>query len=328
MQKINIGDLEIDIRVILHAIDEREAKVVGLQFPEGLVRHAVNISEVVRSYRDVEILLSGNTCFGACDIDVALLAEADILFHFAHTPQKRCEGVVYVEARSNLPVEGVVEKAVELLSGRRIGVVTTAQHVHKVKDTCRVLEDAGFTCMLGKGDSCISYHAQVLGCNFSAARVECDEYLYLGSGEFHPIGVAIATGKSVVVADPYTDSVFNVDPEPLIRRRLAVVARAFDAKRFGVIISAKFGQQRLKLARLLKDKIEQHGRQAFLISMDVVTPERLLGFKLDAFVNTACPRIAVDDSQNFHAPVLMPPELEIVLGEREKFAMDEITQEV
>ncbi|HDY74833.1 MAG TPA: diphthamide biosynthesis enzyme Dph2, partial [Euryarchaeota archaeon] len=47
---------------------------------------------------------------------------------------------------------------------------------------------------------------------------------------------------------------------------------------------------------------------------------------LDAFVNTACPRITIDDTARYKRPVLTPIELGIVLGLREwdDYAMDEI----
>jgi 2-(3-amino-3-carboxypropyl)histidine synthase len=47
---------------------------------------------------------------------------------------------------------------------------------------------------------------------------------------------------------------------------------------------------------------------------------------LDAFVMTACPRIAIDDSIRYKKPLLTPQELEIVLELRdwEDYEMDEI----
>ncbi|MBU2560389.1 2-(3-amino-3-carboxypropyl)histidine synthase subunit, partial [archaeon] len=48
--------------------------------------------------------------------------------------------------------------------------------------------------------------------------------------------------------------------------------------------------------------------------------------KLGAFVNTACPRISIDDAGKFKRPLITPVELEIVLGAREweDYAIDEI----
>ncbi len=321
-----IDDLEIDIQLILNVIDEKQAAIIGLQFPEGLKRQAVNISRIIQQHRRVEVLISGNPCFGACDIDTQLIELIDVLFHFGHSSQGSSIEVVYVEARSKIDVAPVVARTIKMLSGKRIGIITTVQHVHKLQEIRGMLAAEGFECVVGRGDAHIAYPGQVLGCNFSAARADCDEYIYIGGGEFHPIGASIAVRKSIIIANPYNSSVYKINPEPLIRRRYAMIAKAFDAASFGIIVSTKIGQQRLALARTLKRKIEEHNKNADLIIMDIVTPEQLLGFKLDAFVNTACPRIAIDDVKRFNIPVLTPIELEILIGEREweEFTMDEI----
>ncbi|MFP4655718.1 MAG: diphthamide biosynthesis enzyme Dph2, partial [Methanohalobium sp.] len=173
----------------------------------------------------------------------------------------------------------------------------------------------------------IAHPGQVLGCNFSSADInECDEYLYIGSGEFHPIGVSLATGKPVTVADPFTDKTYYVDPSKILRQRSAVIAKSLDSSVFGIVISTKVGQYRMELARSLKELAKKYGKIAYILNMDLVTPEQLLQFKVDAFVNTACPRIAIDDVGQFPAPMLTPQEFEIVLGERkwEKLVFDEI----
>ena len=40
-------------------------------------------------------------------------------------------------------------------------------------------------------------------------------------------------------------------------------------------------------------------------------------FDADAYVSTACPRIAIDDYSRYRKPMITPSELEIVLGIRE-----------
>jgi 2-(3-amino-3-carboxypropyl)histidine synthase len=47
---------------------------------------------------------------------------------------------------------------------------------------------------------------------------------------------------------------------------------------------------------------------------------------LEGFVVTACPRIAIDDSQMYKKPLITPQELEIVLNKRtwENYQLDEI----
>ena len=86
------------------------------------------------------------------------------------------------------------------------------------------------------------------------------------------------------------------------------------------------GQARSGLAAELKRKLVAAGRAALVFYMDAVAPEHLEGYKVDAWVSTACPRIAIEDSLRYQRPLLTPQELEIVLGERawKDYAFDEI----
>ncbi|MBO7204879.1 MAG: diphthamide synthesis protein, partial [Candidatus Methanomethylophilaceae archaeon] len=51
--------------------------------------------------------------------------------------------------------------------------------------------------------------------------------------------------------------------------------------------------------------------------------------RVDAYVCTACPRIAMDDALRYDRPMLTPPELEVALGIREwdDYVFDQITSD-
>jgi 2-(3-amino-3-carboxypropyl)histidine synthase len=320
---------DLDIERVIRIIKDRNCKTVGLQFPEGLKRRAPGIAGDIEEKTGAHVIISGNPCFGACDIDTVLAGRVDVLFHFGHAGMGKLDNVVFIEARSNIDVVPVVRKALAFLKTDRIGLITTVQHVHKLDKACAVLKEYGKEGVIGTGDGRIAYPGQVLGCNFTAARVDCEEILYIGSGIFHPLGVAIATGNRVIAADPYLDLAVEVAPEKFLRKRGGYIARAMDAAVFGIIVSTKSGQNRMELAMRLKTLAEKHGKKGFIIEMELVTPEQLLAFLADAYVNTACPRITIDDAGRFHAPVLTPQEFESALGERgiEKIEMDEIVQD-
>lgn len=115
----------------------------------------------------------------------------------------------------------------------------------------------------------------------------------------------------------------------VLRQRFAAIeaARRRGGKRFAVLVSTKPGQFRLRMAEAIKKKVEARGGEAVIVQVDTLTPENLQYFRhMDAWVNTACPRVATDDYAKFPVPMLTPPELEIVLGERawEDYAFDEI----
>ncbi len=76
----------------------------------------------------------------------------------------------------------------------------------------------------------------------------------------------------------------------------------------------KTGQFELSKAIALKRKTVEKGLKAYLITMNEITEDNLLAFNVDAFVNTACPRL-VEDFTHFKKPVLSIKEFEVVLGE-------------
>ena len=140
--------------------------------------------------------------------------------------------------------------------------------------------------------------------------------------------MASLTDKPIIIADPERGSARTLADlkDRILRQRFAAIARAKDAKTFGIIVSRKIGQVRMEMARDLKALAEKHGLQANIFLMDLVSPDFLEGYHVDAWVNTACPRIAIEDVLQYKKPLLTPPEFEIVLGERawEDYAFDEI----
>jgi 2-(3-amino-3-carboxypropyl)histidine synthase len=315
----NLPNTELD--TILEVIKKRNAKIVGLQFPNGLKRRSCEIAREIESKTSAKTIISGNTCYGACDIDEYLRDLVDLLFHFGHAEMYPMKNVIFVEVRSDVDVTKVTEEAVKEMAGDCIGLITTVQHIDRLDEVRRILQDFDKHVVIGRGNSRIKYPGQVLGCNFSSARVECDELLFIGTGKFHPIGAAFATKKRVIAADPFL-GVEVIDDEEIIRRRYATMAKALDARSFGILIGTKTGQRRIDLGMRLRGE-SMSSFDVQLIFMDEITNERLIHFDLDAFVNTACPRVAIDG--RYDKPMLNPTEFEIIIGKRrwEEIRFDE-----
>jgi 2-(3-amino-3-carboxypropyl)histidine synthase len=318
------GAYAFELARIIATIRERGAGRVGLQLPEGLKTIALSLAAELAAETGAEVIVSGNTCYGACDLDEKLLDLVDLLFQFGHTPYpvpktgyggRDHEKVVFIELQSTVDLRPVVARAIPALKGECIGLVATIQHVHALDEAKQVLEAAGKVVLIGTAAHPGMYDGQVLGCDFAAAQVPCDELLFIGSGAFHPAGIALYSGKRVVAADPFTSQINVFEPEELRKKRYGAIVRALDAKSVGILIGLKSGQERLSEARRLKRKAEAKGLAVSLIAMDEIAEERLLGFRVDAFVNTACPRLA-EDFLHLRTPVLTMNEFEVVLDER------------
>ena len=150
--------------------------------------------------------------------------------------------------------------------------------------------------------------------------------LFIGAGYFHPLGVAVATRKPTLAINPYSgDAIWmNDEAERLIRKRWAQIAKAMDARSFGVVTSTKKGQLRLAEAKRIVRLLREHGKEAKLLLMNHISYPQLEGFSFDAYVVVACPRVPIDDYENWRKPVLTPREVEMLLGLREEYEFDEI----
>jgi len=312
--------LLIPISDLVAKLRRRGARSVALQFPAGLARQAPGTAAALRR-EGFDVIVSGDPCYGGCDLALDALQYADVLVHFGHAPVEERSNVIYEPVRFDFDV-AVLERALPDLHSRRIGLVTTIQHLHLIGAMVAFLREHGIEAIVAPGDQRTPIPGQVLGCNFAAARATgADEILFVGTGVFHPIGIHLATRSRVVALDPFTGEVQEVDADRLIRRRAAVMEKARDASSFGVIVSTKSGQRRMDLARRLVALSDK----AVLVAMREVSPAEMLDLGFAAYVNTACPRLAYDDQIRFPVPVLTPPEFEILCGARawDDYTIDE-----
>lgn len=324
-------EYDFELNKIYKIINEKKYKRIMVQIPEGLKIYHEKIMDTIENETDGVVILSGGPCYGACDINEG---DADFLVHFGHSIMvKPSIPYFFAECRSNIDVLKVVEKSAEYLE-KNVGVLTTVQHIHKIEEIKDVLEKKEKNVFVGKGGKRIRYPGQVLGCDFSSAlsiinKVDC--YLYVGTGNFHPLGVSIATKKKVVIGDPYSNEIRDVGSlkEKILRQRYAAIEKTKHGEKVGIIVGEKTGQKRIMLAEKLKGLLEKNNKKACLISLNEIKPEYLSYLNYDCFVCTACPRIAIDDYLRYEKPMLTPVEIEIALGKRrfEDYVFDEIKDE-
>ena len=299
-----------------------KAKRVLLQLPEGLKPDAPRLAKIVEKTGALPIV-SANPCYGACDLatEEAENLGIDLIIHYGHSKLVKREPIptVYVEARASVDVDAAVEKAVPLLGDwHKIGLTTTVQHVQTLDSAREILVRAEKTVIIGDSGR-LSYPGQIIGCDYSNAKsiaTDAEAFLFIGGGRFHALGVALSTMKPTIVADPYSCEAFSVDKEAesTIRERWRSIEGAQRAKNFGVLVGLKPGQKNLEQALQIKKELEENGKVAYLFAIEEVTPEALLEFPtIEAYVNTACPRLSLDDAQRFNVPVLSKNEALVVI---------------
>ncbi len=315
---------DLEEKRLKEEIKKRKPKIVFLQLPEGLKPEAPRLAAVVEEAGALPIV-SSDPCYGACDIAVseAKILGADLIIHYGHTPMTMNTDLptVYVEVRAKINIKEAVANALPYLeSWTKIGLVTTIQHIHQLDEAKNLLEAAGKTVLVGDAGR-VKYSGQVLGCDFSNAQSvseTVEAFLFVGGGRFHAIGVALATEKPTIIADPYEKIAYPIQDQVrrVIMQRWGNISEAKEAKSFGILISLKSGQIRLRDAINIKEKLEHGGLKATLLALREVTPSALMQFPgIDAFVNTACPRLSLDAAPIFRKPLLSLNETLVILGE-------------
>jgi 2-(3-amino-3-carboxypropyl)histidine synthase len=310
---------------LLAEITKRKAKKVLLQFPEGLKTEAFALSRLIESKTGVTVFASADPCYGGCDLalDDALRLNVHLIVHYGHTPYlKRMPiPVIYLEARATVDIRMAVEATIPLLKNfSRIGLATTVQHIHQLEEVKKFLEEAKKIVVIGPARGRIKYNGQILGCDFTTVKSissQVDAFVFVGGGDFHPLGIALATGKPVVVADPYVNKAKAIEDlkRKILRQRWAAISKAMEMKNFGVLLGVKIGQKNCRLAVSIKNQLLRAGKEAVILSVHEITPEVLMAFtNIEAFVDTACPRVAIDDAARFPKPILIPEEVQVMLG--------------
>lgn len=168
---------------------------------------------------------------------------------------------------------------------KKIGLVATIQHLHKIDEVKEQLPQAVLC-------------GQILGCDVSCAekiKDKIDAFLFIGSGVFHPLAVAYKTKKPVFCWNPFVKEMKIIDEKEIEvyeKRKKAALAKFLGSARIGILVCTKPGQYHLEKALKLKEK---GNKEYYLFQFDTLNLSDLENFNfVQCWVNTACPRISED----------------------------------
>jgi 2-(3-amino-3-carboxypropyl)histidine synthase len=316
--------LQIDLSNAITELKKKKAKKVFVQVPEGLKVKTEGIIEELEK-KGFEAITAMDPCFGACDIkqQEAKRMGCTAILHLGHTAfvEKTSIPVVYSPLKYDLGelFSRSMNAIKEYLKDEEINescIVTTAQFLHYLPEIKKELEKSKIKVHIEKGKRVNP--GQVLGCNYSAAETKAQNIIYFGDGLFHPLGIHFATGKKVILANPLDLQVRELEEEKeqFIRKRIMLIERAKQANNIAIIVSTKEGQNRISDAERIKKELEKKGKTVKIYTMDYISQEALLGITAEAYINTACPRISIDDYAQYKQPIINYPEVEYLLGKK------------
>jgi len=282
---------------IIEELKKKGVKRIFIQYPEGL---KLRIQSIVKKIEDngFDVVICCESCYGACDIRdyEAERLGCDAILHIGHSDLKIKSKipVIYWEYFYTVDPIPILKKEIKKLGKfKRIGLITSVQFVKATEKVKNYLKSIGKEVYIHKS---LEYPGQILGCNVDAAKKienKIDCFLYVGAGKFHPIGVVVNTEKPVYSLDLEKNKLYSLETErkKWLKKRAWYDSELEDAKKIGIIVCWKKGQEKISEARKLKKELENKGKEVCILAFDDFKKEKIQGLKFDVLVNLACPRL-------------------------------------
>lgn len=164
---------------------------------------------------------------------------------------------------------------------KKIGLISAIQYIDYLEKAKEILEEKGHK---------VSIAGQMVGCNASnALKLKVDAFVFIGSGEFHPLELSKIT-KEIYLVNPFSGKVSKFSKEDLKKlenKQKGKIKKYLMANKIGILVSTKPGQEHLKNAIYFA---ENCGKEAYIFLANDI--DNLEDFNnIDVWVNTACPRI-------------------------------------
>lgn len=141
----------------------------------------------------------------------------------------------------------------------------------------------------------ITSFTQVLGCSSPHFSKNTDAVLLVGSGKFHAVSLAYETKLPVYVFEDNTfTKISEKEVDKLAKQKKASYVKFLNAKKVGVLVSTKLGQQNLKKALAFKKSLKN--KKSYLFISNNINTAEFENFGLASWVNTACKRLDLDSS--------------------------------
>tara|TARA_B100000315_G_C14575635_1_gene587751 strand:- start:2033 stop:3019 length:987 start_codon:yes stop_codon:yes gene_type:complete len=323
--------LDFEEKKLVKELKKRKPKKVLVQLAEGIKQNAVEISKVIESL-GIECIFSGETSWGGCSVALqeAEALDVDLIVHFGHAKFIDTKfPILYIEVKDKLNLKPILKKSLNSIKKfKKIGLSYSIQHKDDIKEIIKFYEANKKKVILSKKLGNVAYEGHIVGCQYlglKAIEKNVDCFLIIGNN-FHSMGATLSVEKPVILVDVYNDNVRNMEGlrNKILKQRAISIGKFKEAKNIGIIIEIKPGQK-FGTPKYLIDKIKKQGKNPIVITMDELTPDKIMNFyHIDLFIELACPRIAIDDYAKYHKPILTFKEALVALGKK---SWDEILKE-
>ncbi len=342
MLELKIGERTLYMENISEVLEIcRNSKNIFIDIPigwKGIGQHLCRY--ISKNVNCSKIVLSGRPCWGSCDITLEMVCRYDTIIHVGHYLPPNIENVI------RMNVDRIVKEKLNDTTILRVryrdfeSTVIYCQVYYKMNDVDIEKLDK----LLSK--DAISSEVAILCtpqyrdyAKYIAEKLNIDKISYITGcyvpklnrdsrlviiceGYFHVLTpllygydidniVGIDISRMCITSKSHVENVYK----RLILMKLKSIMDAEKTSNIVIMISQKLGQRRTYIISNLLNKL--HSRYSTcIIELDDVNLEVLCSYRDCAYINTMCPRLALDDLDRFQVPIVNPGEVEYIIREK------------
>lgn len=232
------SNYNFEIHKTIHRLMQNESKLVALQFPEGLLMYSGRISDILREFAGVDVIILGDVTYGACCVDdfTARALGADFLVHYGHSclvPIDVTQGIkcLYVFVDIKIDIRHFIETVKYNFDPEtKIALIGTIQFASSLQSAAAELKEKFVNISIPQARPLS--RGEVLGCT-SPHFTDVDSIVYLADGRFHLESVMIHNPTIPAYKyDPYSKKFTKeeYDTEEMFKIRQDAIREASKAK--------------------------------------------------------------------------------------------------
>ncbi|MBR9701623.1 2-(3-amino-3-carboxypropyl)histidine synthase [Candidatus Pacearchaeota archaeon] len=189
---------------------------------------------------------------------------------------------LFIPAKSKLKLDKSLTNNLSKKLPQNIAIAYSIQYKSQAEELNKILKPVAST--------------QVLGCSQPKFPKNTKAILLISDGKFHATSLAMETKlPTYILENNKLSKISSKDIEVLRKKQKAAYVKFLNSKEVGIIISTKPGQQRLKRAMEFKKKLKS--KHSYLFICNNINTSEFENFGLDSWVNTACPRLDMNDAR-------------------------------
>jgi len=133
---------------------------------------------------------------------------------------------------------------------------------------------------------------QVLGCSKVSTKLPI---LLISTGKFHAQNLFLQTPILYTLKNNKIIRISDKEIARIKAYKKTALMKFLKSEKIGILVSTKLGQENMKKAIKLKQKLEKQGKKAYVFICNNIDISQFENFNIQSWINTACPGLSMDN---------------------------------